>query len=433
MQPMRISFLFVAACSGNSVPGALDAAMPASDHAVPATDAALAAPAPIAIAVGDLNGDGRPDLAVANYGANTVSIFLDTTATGAATPTFAAEVALTTPAGPHSIAVGDLNGDGKLDVAVASLGSNAVSVFLNTTPLGAAPPSFAARADLSLVAFVESAVALADINGDGKLDVAVTSAAADTVAILVNTTGSGAAVPAFAAERDFPTGADPESIAVGDFNGDGVPDLAVATFYGQTISVLLDTSAAGATTASFAPKLDLPVSMIQYAPTSVAVGDLNGDGKPDLAVGNFTYAQNSPWGVSVWLDTTTPPAAAPTFAASADIASIGSQPTPSLGDVDGDGKLDLVIASYGFATVSVLINTTARGAPTTSFAASVDCATGTNPATVALADFNGDGKLDLAVANEGDGSVSLLLNTTAAGTHVLTFAAKVDFATGGAP
>ena len=114
-----------------------------------------------------------------------------------------------------------------------------------------------------------------------------------------------------AAKTDFATGAYPRSVAVGDVNGDGKPDLAVVTS-GSSVSVLLNTTATGAATPSFAPKSDFPTGRDAR---SVAVGDVNGDGKPDLAVAN--YVDNS---VSVLFNTTLPGATTPSFAAKTDFA-----------------------------------------------------------------------------------------------------------------
>ena len=101
---------------------------------------------PDSVAIGDLNGDGKPDLAVANYDSGTVSVLLNTTAPGATTPTFATQATFAVGSYPYSVAIGDLNGDGKPDLAVANEGSSSVSVLLNTTAPGSTTPSFAAQA-----------------------------------------------------------------------------------------------------------------------------------------------------------------------------------------------------------------------------------------------------------------------------------------------
>ena len=160
----------------------------------------------------------------------------------------------------------------------------------------------------------------------------------------------------FGVQQPFSTGFGPFSVAVGDFNSDGKPDLAVANDNANTVSVLLNTTAPGATTSSFAPRQDFATAT---NPVSVVVGDFNLDNKPDLA-----------------------------------------------------------IVEQGSGLVSVLLNTTEPGAATASFAPRQDFLTGASPVSAAVGDFNGDGEPDLAVANQGSNSVSVLLNTTAAGaTH----------------
>ena len=115
------------------------------------------------------------------------------------------------------------------------------------------------------------------------------------------------------------------------------------------------------------------------------------------------------------LNTTAPGATAPTFATQQTFAT-GSDPfSVTAADINGDGKPDLIVANDGSNTVSVLLNTTAPGATTPSFATQQTFATGNTPFSVTMADLNGDGKPDLIVANSNDNTVSVLLNTTAPG------------------
>jgi hypothetical protein len=355
---------------------------------------------PRSVAVGDLNGDGKLDLAVANSNSNTVSVLLNTTASGVATPSFAAKQDFATGAVPWSVQVGDLNGDGKLDLVVANSSDSTVSVLLNTTAPGAATPSFAAKQDFATGAGPVS-VTVADVNGDGKLDLVIANNSS-SVSVLLNTTALGAATPSFAAKQDFATGSTPESVAVGDLNGDGKLDLATANFNANTVSVLLNTTATGATIPSFAAKQDFATGAF---PVCVNVGDLNGDDKLDLAVANLGADT-----VSVLLNTTAPGAATPSFAAKQDFSTGTTPYSVTVGDLNDDGSLDLATANEGDNTVSVLINTTAAGAATPSFAVKQDFVTGAQPLSVTVGDLNGDGKLDLAVANYSS-TVSVLLNT----------------------
>src|SRR5437773_55915 len=379
---------------------------------------------PVSVTVGDVNLDGKLDLAVANLNSNTVSVLLNTTAPGAATSSFAAKQDFATGTTPRSVTVGDLNGDGGLDLAVANSNSNTVSVLLNTTAPGAATPNFAAKQDCATGTNPVS-VTVGDLNGDGKLDLAIANLNSSTASVLLNTTAPGAATPSFAAKQDFATGAGPVSVTVGDVNGDGKLDLTVANFNSNTVSVLLNTTDPGAAMPSFAAKQDVTTS---EGPIYVTVGDLNGDGKLDLAVANFN--SNT---VSVLLNTTAAGAATPSFAAKQDFATGAGPTSVTLGDLNGDGKSDLAVMNFISGTVSVLLNATVPGAATPSFAAKQDFATGTSPVFVTVGDLNGDGKLDLAVANLNSNTVSVLLNTTAPGAATPSFAAKQDFATGTSP
>jgi hypothetical protein len=358
---------------------------------------------PFSVAVGDFNGDGKADLAVANSHSNTVSILLNTTVPGATTPSFAPSQDFATAASPESLVVGDFNLDHNPDLAVVEQGSNVVSVLLNNTVPGSATVSFAPRQDFPTGASPVS-VAVDDFNGDGEPDLAVVNQSSNSVSVLLNTTAPGSAAPSFAPRQDFATGSLPNSVATGDFNGDNRPDLAVADVGSNRVSVLLNTTAPGSTTTGFLPRKDFVTGS---APDAVAVGDINGDGTPDLAVANFFG--NS---VSVLLNTTLPGSTVPSFATRNDFATGSFPESVAMGDLNGDGIPDLAIANSRSSSISVLLNATAAGAAAPSFSARQDFATGTSPASVAIAGYNGDGALDLAVANFRSNSVSVLLNTT---------------------
>jgi len=286
------------------------------------------------------------------------------------------------------VVVGDFNGDGKPDFVITNgtqSGGNA-SVLLNTTAAGAATSTFASYVQFATPVNVQG-VAVGDFNGDGKLDFAIANRNGG-VSVLLNTTTTGALVPTFAPYVNFVAGSDSYAVAVGDVNSDGKPDLVISNGGSNTVSVLLNTTTIGAATPTFAVKVDYPVNAGAGGPYGVKLGDLNGDGKLDIVATGFSNNN-----VSVLLGS-----GSGTFAAHVDFA-VGTHPiSVTVGDVNGDGKPDIAVANYGGGNVSVLLNTTTTNAATPTFAAHAVFAV-PNAAAVVIADMNGDGVPDLIVAS----------------------------------
>jgi len=334
---------------------------------------------PLSVAIGDLNGDGTPDLAAANASSNTVSVLL-----GSGAGAFGPATNLAVGTTPYSVAIGDLNGDGAPDLVVANANSHNVSILLGTGAgvFGAATNTAVGTTPLS--------VAIGDLNGDSRPDLAVANYGSGTVSILL---GTGA----FGLATNVAVGTNPYFVAIGNFNGDGRPDLAVANAGSYTVSILLGTGGGvfGAATSM----------AVGTSPRAVAIGDLNGDGQSDLAVAN--YGSDS---LSILLG-----AGTGAFVAAPNVA-VGMNPySVAIGDFDGDGRPDLAVANYGSGTVSVLL-----GDGTGAFGAATAFAVGTYPRAVAAEDFNGDGRPDLAVANANSNTVSTLLNRTSVVTVTLS-------------
>lgn len=376
----------------------------------------FASPAPFAVdmnsystTTADINGDGKPDLIVANT-LGTVSVLLNTTVAGAVTPSSSPEQRFATAFGtgaiPYSVCSADINGDGRPDIIVVNTSSpnGSVSVLLNTTLPGATTLSFAAQQ-----AFATGSspywVSAIDVNGDGKADLIVANGGSNTVSVLLNTTAPGASTPSFATQQTFATGTNPVYATAADINGDGKPDLIVTNVSANTVSVLLNTTAPGAITPSFAPQQSFGTGS---GPVSAAVVDLNGDGKPDLIVANGMDVT-----VSVLLNTTAAGAATPSFASQQSFTAGGHPNSVVVTDINGDGRPDLITANEG-NTASLLLNVTTPGSTSPNFIAATNFAASTNylaAQSIAITDINGDGKPDLVLAGFFTGSVSVLLNT----------------------
>jgi hypothetical protein len=269
---------------------------------------------PAAVAVADVNGDGVPDLVVANAGDGTVGVFL-----GHGDGTFGAQQLFPAGISPGSVAVADVNGDGIPDLVVADAGGGTEGAGTVSVLLGKGDGSFGPPQSLPVGQFPTSVV-VADVNDDGKPDIVLANRDSDTVGVLLGN-GDGTFQP----QQTFPVGASPRSVAAADVNGDGVPDLVVAAYNAGAVSVLL-----GNGDGTFQPRTDIPVGGRLLG---LALADLNGDGVPDLAVGVGDV------GVTVLLGT---PGGRFVAGGAADHP---VRPAPLVGDVNGDGVPDIVTLS----------------------------------------------------------------------------------------
>ena len=379
------------------------------------------------VAMGDLNGDGRPDLVVTNYNDATLSVLLNTTAPGAAVPSFSGQTTFATGNAPYSVAIGDLNGDGKPDVAVANYHSAFLSILLNTMAPGAAVPSLAPQQQENVGSNGPLSIVIADVNNDGKPDIATANWGIGNATVLENTTSPGSSTVSFSKPVALPAGSRPYSIAIADLNGDGRPDVAVANSAANSLSVVLNLTAPSAqilslTTPTFA---DPEFITNQPYPGAVAVADLNGDGKPDVVVTNPIYSM-----VSVFLNDSSPGSDTVSFAPTVDFPISAGGYFVQIGDLNGDGRLDLGVLSNQSSSLSVLLNNTPTGSLTPDFADQQVFPTGQLTQSLVLADINGDGRPDVIFTNYSLNSASVLLNTTAPGAGTVTFGDATPFMVG---
>ena len=334
------------------------AATTAKIFSAPATFGTVAGPQ--ALAAGDVNNDGFPDLVVANYYLNTASIFLNN-----GDATFRQVDDLPTGARPNGIALADLTRDGRPDLVTANASAGTVSVFL-ARPGG----GFAAKTDFP-AGRGASFVVVADVNGDGLPDLITANYSEDTVAI-VRGRGDGTFLP----RTTLATGRGPVALVAADFNGDGRPDLAVANQETSFISLYFNRG-----NGAFAPRTDLACGT---SPRSLATADLNGDGLPDLVVSAGNAAA-----VSVLLGK-----AGGGFQPAVNFATGINPRCVAIADFNADGRCDLAVANSGSDNVSLLLG---KGDGT--FLPRQDFPFGANPRALVVADFNRDGRPDLVAGN----------------------------------
>jgi hypothetical protein len=338
---------------------------------------------PAAVAAGDFNGDGFPDLAVANESDDTVSILLNN-GSGA----FSAGHTIPVQSSPTAIVTGDFNGDGKLDLAVANSGSNTVSILL-----GNGDGTFVHAGDVP-VGQSPAAIIAADFNGDGKLDLAVANKAGNTVSILLGN-GDGSFQP----QVEIPVGTSPVALATANFSGSlsttgsPIPDLAVVNQGDKTVEILL-----GKGDGTFSPGNTLATGNM---PTAIVAADFTGahyaNGNPinDLAVANESDNTVS---LLVGNGDGTFQTQIPFTTAAGPVAMVE-------GDFNSSGFASLAVVCQSANSVSVLLND-GSGNITNGLSLPV----GNSPDAIATADFDKNGRPDVAVANQTDNDVSVILN-----------------------
>ena len=353
----------------------------------------------------DLDGDGKPDLIVANGDGNSVTVFHNTSTAGSVSFTQVASYTMGGTGYPIGVAAGDLDGDGKPDIVISNYYTQTLTFYLNASSTG----NIVMDSVLSVPSgnYILGA-SIADLNGDGKPEVIVASQGSNMLAAYTNNSTIGHI--SFSGELPIlaPPGGSPFKVIVADFDGDGKPDLAAANTYAGTVSVYLNTSTTGGAV-SFATNADF---LTGDFPEGIAAGDLDGDGKPDLVVANNT--DNT---LSLLRNTSTPGALS--FAPQLTVNSGYAAYDLVIADFDGDGKPDIAVDDQYNNTISVHRNTSSPGAIAVS--PNVDYTTGNIPYAITTADFDGDGKPDIATANDADNTFTVLRNKGSNETAITSF------------
>ena len=323
---------------------------------------------PCSVAVGDLDGDNDLDLATANSGDDEVSVLLNQ-----GDGTFASQVNYGVGDYPVSVAVGDLDGDGDLDLVTGV--EYSISVLLNE-----GDGTYASQVTYGME-WGSRSVAVGNLNGDDYLDLVILNYN-NTLSVLLNE-GDGT----FASQVTYSAGRGPCDVAVGDLDGDGDLDLVMSNHDGDNVSVLLNQG-----DGTFASQVTYGVG---DKPNSVAVGDLDGDGHLDLVTANSHPYDDS---ISVLFNQDDG-----TFASQVTYGMDDYPRSVAVGDLDGDGDLDLVTnVEWG---ISVLLN---QGDGTYASQVTYGGASRANSMTVGNLDRDGD--LDLVTICRSDDEVLVLLN-----------------------
>ena len=301
------------------------------------------------ITMGDLDGDGKLDLAITCESLHQLFVFRNASTSGAITTgSFEPKLVFATDIFPHDVSIDDLDGDGKADLAVATQHGK-VNVFRNTSTMGSLTTSSFASAVKFTVNLETQAISTRDLDGDGKSEIVTASFGTNTISVLRNTSTPGSIVAgSFAAKVDFATGSYPHKMAIADLDGDNKPDISVLNYNSNTVSVFRNGSTLGSiSTSSFSPKVDFTTG---EGSSSVTVADVDGDGKPDLCVSASTF--------SIFRNVSTPGVLAiSSFAPKVDFSNTGIVARIAVGDLNNDGKPDLTYVNYKLFILPNIIDT----------------------------------------------------------------------------
>lgn len=259
-------------------------------------------------------------------------------------------------------------------------------------------------------------IAISDVDGDGKADLVFVGFSTSLISVLRNTS-SGPGAISFAASQDFVTGGTPNSIFIADFDADGKADLGVSSFFGQSISIHKNTSV-GPGSIDFVTTVTLA---LPGQPKSVSAGDLDGDGKVDLVA----TTNNSGFGaLSIFRSTS---AGAISFASRIEFPANVWAETVSVGDVNGDGKIDVVVGNLYYLT---FFRNISGGIGSIDFERTdifLDgfSSEGESLTGLSLGELDGDGRIDVAITS-GNAVLSVFKNMTT-GSASITYGPKVDF------
>jgi hypothetical protein len=371
------------------------------------------------VAVGDLDGDGKSDIVAIDGLGNKFWVFRNTSTSGILTAgSFAPRLEFPTPVGPtmtglSSIALGDLDGDGKLDVVIPEAFGGRIFIFRNISTSDSimfAPAVIFAgtiQDDTALANGGNPSVVIRDLDGDGKPEIVT-----DRVAVLRNTSTPGVIdASSFAPPVYFELSNNRISLAVDDLNGDGKPDVVVGARSDGLVFVLRNASTPGNIVLELQSVLSVGCCL-----ETVAIADFNQDGKPDIvAARNPVFDPAPASNLSIFQNNSAAGDLSPASFTKIDFVA-GEFYRIGVGDLNGDGKPDLIGNDISFdggfhGIVSVLQNIIPAGAPITSSAFAPKVSFDQSGGTVVIGDLDGDGKPDMVLGDNRGQNVRVFRNT----------------------
>ena len=338
------------------------------------------------MAIGDLDGDGKPDLAVVTQLADHLSIFKNISTPGSfTTGSLAPRVDYPTGWNPNGVAIGDLDGDGRPDIAFAVYYAATLSIYQNQTPRLRPAPGTNPPAITSITPTIATPGNTVTIFGNN-----FSPMAASQHRLFRRGAGDGFVRQSDESDGD---GSRRRDVCAGHRNGRRIDGV-----FGQMFEPTFAGNSSNITTSSFAPSFTLPGAS---GPQSMIIADLDGDGKPDIAfVNGYTNV------ISIYrnISTNGAPLSAASFAPRLDLLmpsnATGNPYRLRAADLDGDGRLDLIAATVGGTTIAVFHNVSTPGNLTTSsFEAPFTLTAGNDCRNLAVGDLDADGRPDILVLN----------------------------------
>ncbi len=301
------------------------------------------------ISVADLDNDGKQDLIVANQGENSISILKNISISG--NVLFNSPVKITTPLTPIGIGIGDFDRNGWLDIVTANHGNNTVSIFTNKGVFNSLTGSNFNTGFTLTTGLNPITLDVADLDGDNKMDIAVGNYGSKTVSVFKNNYATGFLNSnSFSSKIDFNAGNSPGYLKLGDMDGDSKLDIVVLAEGANSVGILRNTSTSGVISlSSFAPRVNFNTGVTPYY---ISIGDMTGNGKLDLLVTNFEEGT-----ASLWQNKAVPGSITSSSFFKRLNFTVGTKPYAGLlADIDGDAKTDILVSNSGSNTISILRN-----------------------------------------------------------------------------